>query len=521
MYLAKHTKSRVGFGQRILSTLPVTALIMLMVALLVRAQSFFPSIIDPDEGLYIVQAREWLRGGWPYVAVWDMHPPGAPVLLSAAIGLFGETIFAARLLSTIAVAATGTLLAWLVRRTGGGQILGLAAGLLYTAYSLLLGGMSTNTELLFAPFIVFAMAISAGAANRALSDSVAVPVRWRDILGAGAAIGIALTIKPVAVAEGSLAFFVLVGFAWWNNKLTFRQVLYFAVGYALICAAPTVLFAAAYAFNGNLNAYIDANILAPFRYVSEEAPADGRAAWRQIVAAILRLSPLFVLGLIALITLVRRQSEHGLLCAVSMIWLVAATLAVAAPMKFFAHYFQIWLPPLTLLAVLGIQTLARLVQPWAARSAFIGLSLVAGSVPIISTLVPMVEEGFGIKQPDAARKVANAMVAELGQSGGTAYVVNYHVITYFLSKTTPPTRFAFPSHLVGYYDHLTGVDTEAELKRILDTRPGVIVVDRGRWSSMRPGPASIINEVLNKHYEIKNSVPDVSGLVEIWGLSRG
>ena len=38
---------------------------MVLLALLVRGVTFIPSVINPDESLYILQAREWLRGGWP------------------------------------------------------------------------------------------------------------------------------------------------------------------------------------------------------------------------------------------------------------------------------------------------------------------------------------------------------------------------------------------------------------------------------------------------------------------------
>ena len=55
---------------------------LLTAALVLRGPSFVPAVIDIDEGLYLLQAREWLRGGLPYVAAWDMHPVGAPALFA-------------------------------------------------------------------------------------------------------------------------------------------------------------------------------------------------------------------------------------------------------------------------------------------------------------------------------------------------------------------------------------------------------------------------------------------------------
>jgi 4-amino-4-deoxy-L-arabinose transferase-like glycosyltransferase len=127
---------------------------MVLISLLARGVGFIPSVLDPDESLYLLQAREWLRGGWPYVAVWDMHPVGAPGIIAAALFLFGESIASARLVGALFVAATGFLLFRLVVMARCGRATGLAAGLLYVAHSVLPGGLATNTEILFAPFVV-------------------------------------------------------------------------------------------------------------------------------------------------------------------------------------------------------------------------------------------------------------------------------------------------------------------------------------------------------------------------------
>ena len=134
-------------------------LFLLGAALVLRASGFLPSVINPDESLYAVQAQAWLRGGWPYVAVWDMHPVGAPALFTATFALFGESLASLRLLGVLAVAATGFALHRGVRAAGAGRATGLAAGLAYVACSALLDGLATNTEILLAPFVAGAMAL--------------------------------------------------------------------------------------------------------------------------------------------------------------------------------------------------------------------------------------------------------------------------------------------------------------------------------------------------------------------------
>ncbi|MFN7194862.1 MAG: hypothetical protein ACK5UV_00045, partial [bacterium] len=95
-----------------------TALALVAAALLLRGLSFAQAVIDIDEGLYMLQAREWLRGGWPYVAVWDMHPVGAPAIFALVMATLGETIWALRLAAALAVAAAAGALLAIARRLG-------------------------------------------------------------------------------------------------------------------------------------------------------------------------------------------------------------------------------------------------------------------------------------------------------------------------------------------------------------------------------------------------------------------
>ncbi|HWT10346.1 MAG TPA: glycosyltransferase family 39 protein, partial [Roseomonas sp.] len=149
--------------------------ILLLAALLLRAFAFVPAVIDTDEGLYMVQAREWLHGNWPLVGVWDMHPVGAPALFSAFMWLFGEAVWVFRLLGLIGTWLTAWALFAIVRFATAPPALGLAAGLLYLAHTTLLGGLATNTEILFAPLVAWSMALGLRGARRALEHDEQPP----------------------------------------------------------------------------------------------------------------------------------------------------------------------------------------------------------------------------------------------------------------------------------------------------------------------------------------------------------
>ena len=143
---------------------------MLLASFAFRAMGLLQAVIDTDEGLYLVQAQAWLRGDWPLISVWDMHPVGAPAMIALSLLAFGESVGAVRLLGILCVAATGWALFGLVRAAGGGRGLGIGAGLLYIAETTQLRGLATNTEILFAPFIAAAMAVAMGAAARTLRE---------------------------------------------------------------------------------------------------------------------------------------------------------------------------------------------------------------------------------------------------------------------------------------------------------------------------------------------------------------
>ncbi len=496
-------------------------LILLAAALALRGLGFVPAVIDTDEGLYILQARTWLRGGWPLVAVWDMHPVGAPALLTLAMAVLGETVGAVRLFGALAVALTGWALHGAARAAGAPRGVALGAGLLYVAHSVLLGGLATNTEILLAPFVVAAMAIGIRGAVQAL-DRDAAP-RWRDLVVMGLLVGMALTVKPVAVPEGSLAFLLLTLPAWWRGALPMGRGLAMAAAYAALCATPTALFALAYAVHGAFDAFLDGSFLAPLRYGGERLDA-GTAAW-QVGTAMLVLAWPFVLAVLAPLLARLRQraeAEEGgwarRLGGIGALWLVAASLAVAMPGMYFEHYFLIWLPPLALLAACGAWRLATCCIAPPPRRAGLAFALLIGALSLDAWLgdaVPRMQRGVGLREPDPVRGVVAAL-ADAVPRGAPVLVANYHPVVYALADVAPATRYAFPAQLTGRYGAVAGIDMDAEVARVLASRPVGIVVDRGWWTSMRPTVRTMIEDALAQDYDLAATVMEERGPVEVW-----
>jgi hypothetical protein len=494
-------------------------LILLLVAATVafRATSFVPAVVDTDEGLFMVQAREWLRGGWPLVAAWDMHPVGAPALYALSFLAFGVSVEAVRALGLACVLATGAGLYAIARNLGAPRSVGAAAWLIYAAHSVLLSGLCTTTEILMAPFITWAMALAVGEAMRALGSAPQGP-RVAPLVGAGLLVGSALVVKQVVVPAGCLIFALMVGPALLRRAMGFRRLAGFAAAYALLCATPFILFGVAYWVQGWLMEYVDGSLLAPFRY-SLERVAPGEA-WRRLAAAAFTLGLPVAVALVALATWRpgRALTPLGLATAFAALWFAAETLAIVGPGFYFSHYFLLWLPPLSLLAAVGLWWLSRneMLPGRAAASMALLVGLVAGNA-WFSELAIRFDRGPGLFHPDPPRQVA-AAVAEVAGPDGLAFMANYHPATYVLSNTRAPTRFVFPPHLTGEFEDLSTTSTATELGRVLAQRPAAIVVDRQWMRNMRAAAAQQVDAALAAEYELFTTVMGPESRVEVWAL---
>lgn len=517
-------RARAASGWRRAAAALAVPAAMLLAAFCFRAMGLLQAVIDTDEGLYLVQAQAWLRGDWPLISVWDMHPVGAPAMIALSLLAFGESVGAVRLLGILCAAATGWALFGLVRAAGGGRGLGIGAGLLYIAETVQLRGLATNTEILFAPFVAAAMAVATGASARALRDGAAP--RWHELCAAGLLVGAALAIKQVVGLEGCLAFALLTFPALRRGSLSVRRFLGMAAAYAVLCALPTALFALAYWMRGGLDVFLDSLFVAPFRYsMGRLGPWEALQPISTALATL--LWPVLLAG-IGVANWCRRPASLGaedggggapeaLLARVGLLWFVTGTLAIAGPGYFYPHYFLIWLPSLSVLGALGAATLARMARPRLMPAVFAGILGVTAADAWRSDAAPRLDRGIGIWQPDPVQEVAEAVELR-SRPGEPVFIVNYHPVVYFLAKAGLPTRFVFPAHLSGDFDEVSDIDTDAELSRVLASRPRLVVVDRGWWPQLRPRAATTVTAALQADYVLADTVAEERGPVEIWQL---
>lgn len=494
-------------------------LLMILAAFLLRASSFRLSVIDWDESLYLLQAREWLRGGWPLVATWDIHPVGGPAMVAVALLAFGESIASVRLLGLLAVTATGWILYLIVRILGGPRVVGISAGLLYIGHTAVRAGLATNTELLFAPFICAALAIGVHA-WRAQTE-----LSWLSLVAMGLLVGWALTIKQVVVPLGCLSFALPMLPAYVQGTLPLRRGIVKAAVFALLCATPTLAFALAYFLEGELAAFLEGSFLAPIRYVRD--PIALSAVALQISKASVGLCWLIVLALIALVPIGAPRSFRKKQVEINfaLLWFLAGCVAVAGPLQFWVHYFLILVPPLSLLAAMGAWRFARPRRPAIVVGILACLLIATVSDIWLDRFARLIKLGRLAEcctlanEPDVPRLVAGRISAELAP-GQPIFVFNYQPIVYFLSHAALSTRIPFPIDLVGT-QNFTGVDLDAELVRVLVSRPHFIVVNRTGMFPIRPSAQVLVDSELGANYDLVATFDDVysrlsPGLVELW-----
>jgi 4-amino-4-deoxy-L-arabinose transferase-like glycosyltransferase len=246
---------------------------VLILVVLLRFGTFAPTVLDPDESVYLLIGQGILQGRTPYVEIWDHKPPGIYYLFAAALWLFGDSLLAIRLLACAAVWTSCLLIICFSSTAFRNASIGYIAAIVYACFSLTNGGLATNTEILFTPFVI------AGMTAVMLVTAGARPRRTSLLFAAGLAFGIALQIKYVVIFETALATAIV-----FNHLCRTRTSWPEAVTGAMVFAAggvvPWMIAVAVFLRTGAFHEYWYANFVAnPSTAASHHGPGPWRH-WR-------------------------------------------------------------------------------------------------------------------------------------------------------------------------------------------------------------------------------------------------
>lgn len=450
------------------------------VAVLVRLMLYGKPAVQVDEQFYLLMGQRMAAGAVPYVDLWDRKPYGLFALYRAVYALPFDPVLAYQALGTLCSVATALVIARMARLIAperGAWLAGLAYLLFQPTFNVALGQSPV--------FYNLPVALAALLAAKAWAGERAPGLTAR---GAGAMLllGLAMQIKPTAMFEGVAIGLLLLARGWrdgWSGpRLGATGALW-----AGIALAPTLAVLAGYALAGHADAFVQANVLSIFG-----RRTDWADAFAQLSKEALALTPFaLAIGLAPRRLALASGTAPGAVTALRW-WAGAALGGFLLLPPWYDHYLG---PVLVPLCVLAAPALARREK---SRRGYGRLLMACGMLG--AACAP----AFQLHERGGAREFAEATALIAAERKGRClYVYEGDSALYRTTGACIPTRFAFPSHLNAMNEAgALGIDPEAEVRRIMASRPGVVVMaESGRPNLPNLRTRALMREALRRDYE--------------------
>ncbi|MBD3679071.1 MAG: glycosyltransferase family 39 protein [Rhodobacteraceae bacterium] len=325
-----------------------------------------------DQGIHAAIALGLTEGLMPYRDIYNIKPPMTTMMHALSQILFGPNPMAIRALDLIVFALTALGLHRVTLKLGGSGIAAVLAGLMLgVLYYMMTYWEHAQTDG-WAGFLLVGVVLTL------LRGWETGKTRWFALAGALLAMGFAF--KYTVAGAGLLIFAPLAaplgrGFRW-------RDFGAFVAGGLAFLAVVTLWLG----LTGALGPYLDIQRFV-LGYVGIDLVGDDSQIIRvfKIFSRDRTAAWLLVLGLVGLLLALRGLPRYA--PAITGIWLGAGLLSGFAQGKGFSYHFLPALPPLALLAGLGLSHLAQ----WASRnlSMIQRKSAAAMAVLAVSLMLPM------------------------------------------------------------------------------------------------------------------------------------
>lgn len=484
--------------------LPFRALAMLLLAattIIVRAPNFGHPSFHIDEQFYLLVGQEILDGAMPYVDIWDRKPLGLFLIYAAMAALGSTGIETYQAFAAVSVFSTATVIA-LSARLAAGPVAALSTGILYIVMLEPLAGGGGQAPIFYNLPVAFAFFMVLRAQQASLRSAL-----WG---GAAAmlACGLAIFMKPTALFE-SASFGLMLLWLLAAKGQSRKHGLVTAFVFALLCIAPTALSFLLYSLAGHgaeiWFATVESNLL--------KAPLQGQAAWRPF-AHLFAVSFPFVAVAVAGLALSpwRGLSAQARQVRLTALWLVGALAGFLSVPNFFDHYALPLVAPLALAALPLFQRGIAGILAW--------------STPVVYALLVTGFPAYSKTERAISESAELAATVKVHLRGGCLYIFDGPPYLYDLAGACRLTRYVFPEHLnLARESNAIGVDTAAEMRRILAARPSVVV----RTAAPQVGPPNavttrLLSEALLAQYKMVARVPYQSLgrtiKLEVWARTR-
>ncbi len=409
---------------------------------------FIPFLTEPffrDEGFFAAAAQRILDGGIPYRDAFDNKPPMIFGWYSVSFLIFGEHVWAPRLLVSLVLAAT-TLLVYLQGSLVLGHRSGLVAALAF-ALSIGLAVFETNANTEY--FMLLPLVGSVYCFSLAERNQDA-----RLYILSGFLMALAVLTKEISV----FTFFLLLLVAanrvrlesgW--SRASIRSILKPAGGLILGCAAAGILTILPFIATGTFDDMFDAVVVYTLDYVGVVTWSHRLLVVPKIPLYLIFLAgPWAILSLVAIYHLVRNQHAGNAVLPVG--WVVTTILGIVVAGRFYDHYFVALLPPLALLVPVGLKVMRDANPPWRRAIAFVvALSLIPTFVLSANIyLQPDADARHEAKWAHDERSGWETQSDELGawlaaRTAPDEYIYNFGFQSeiYFYADRRSPTRYLF------------------------------------------------------------------------------
>ena len=462
------------------------------------AVPFLAEPFEKDEGTYATVARGLLDGRLPYRDLFDHKPPMVYVWYAVSFLLFGENVWAPRILAALSWSAT-TALVWVLTVRFRRQVAALASAMLCAAFSgIVLLQANANTEV----FTILPTVGSLYAFARAHEDR---DVRW--LLAAGVLGGVAVLTKQVAATN----LIALSVFLLWTH----RTELGVAVkGLAWVTAGALAALGVAlvpFVLTSSTGDFIYATVHYNQLYSGSLSLHDRLVFALRNVPFSVNAAPLPIALVVAALWDLRAR-RRDLFDQLSVLSLIAACAGTVLSGFFFPHYFVVLLP---FAAILGGPLLVKLAADLRRQPVLLAVVLVAAGSTVVANLPAFTasspEPRHAVKFPavgQAERENSSDEVAAAirALSGPQDTIYNYGRETqlYFYADRAP----AIPQ----LYDRVFLLDpaTLPGAMSALNADPPRIIVDTANHAEPKPSVKTFpdaLQALLASRYDLVQELP--------------
>lgn len=463
--------------------------ILALLAVLARAATFNNPVIGFDEQFYLLVGNRMLGGAVPYVDIWDRKPIGLFLIYMASNAIGPDPFLQYKLVALGCAIATACVIYAMARKAGAGTAAALCAAAFYILMLEVCEGEAGQAPVFYNLPVSLAAAILQSVVARAEAGQ-----RARLAAQGSAAmllIGLALQIKYTVVFEGVFFGLVLLHAAH-RTGMPLLRIALLATVWTLCALAPTALALAWYWHMGELPAFLFANFFSI--YGRPPDPLSARLEGLLTITGIL-----LPLGLVFAIPRLRPAPGGRRLRRPDFAesWLLAALGGFLVFGSFLAPGYALpIIAPLCLCCARSFETARQRRRIAYPLLIFVGI---AGQA-----VITISAEGKGDR--DEAMAVAAAATP---QHGGCIWVYDGYPALYLLTQSCLPSRWVFPGHLNTANEASVaaiGVDPVTEVRRILATKPEVIVDDAPLYALANPSTRALVNSALQRDYRLVASI---------------